>query len=188
MPAPSAPTAFAVASRANPGRGLRGGSSGTLPALRLSWTWNGGDAAQMEMRLAGVGDFIPFPAAPTAGLFITAVINGTVDALVWGLRWNTSYDLRIRAINSSGVSAWATLNAVATGAAAVSGDLIAPTTLAIASNTSRGVVFTWNDNQDKESGYQIEIVGIGGEIFRAEIDPFAFTFTAVPQPGRTPDI
>lgn len=177
MAAPATPTDLAVVARARPYpyRAGQGPTALTAPAaVRLAWTPQAGTTyIRMQYRLAGanewqdVDDLHPL-FINVYGLFNTVLISGNqvVGGKIYGFTGaGQTYDLRIRAGNTDGESAWtaaiqfttAPVPAGAPSNAVRLVDLLAPDAPTLSSNTVHGAALAWEDAQDHEASWELEL-------------------------------
>lgn len=147
MPAPAAPSGFAIA---NSAMFLSSAAkAGLNVALGLAWTDNAGDA-QHEIEY-GLG------ASPTS---YTRGGIADVVAEAWridGLKPATLYTLRVRARNGDGASAWVTIQHTTAAVATAEDPPLAPASLSIGTIYSYGAELSWTDNSTNETWWVIEV-------------------------------
>ncbi len=142
--------------------------STTKTTARLAWTDNANNETGFEIGIEG-------------GQNLSANANET-QFEVTGLTCNRAYNLRVRAVNAVGNSAWSnqvtaqTLACDGGGGGSASAPA-APTNLRVISTTKTTARLAWTDNANNETGFEIGIEG--GQNLSANANETQFEVTGL---------
>lgn len=145
MPAPAAPTNFAVDESAI--LHFVNGAVSNKSAVRLTWTNN---APTAQHRIEKSSNGASWSLATIADL-------GDASAVVAKLANNAVTYLRIRAENEEGASAWQQLGFQSSPLATAANPPLAPANLAVSDITGYGAKLTWEDQSGNEAYFVIEV-------------------------------
>ncbi|MCL4393538.1 MAG: fibronectin type III domain-containing protein, partial [Chloroflexi bacterium] len=112
---------------------------------RLTWNDNSNDEQGFEIEIPGKAN--PKPGANETQYEAT------------GLQCGQSYNIRVRAFNAAGNSAYSNTVAVQTQACGGAAAPAAPGNLAVTSSTKTTANLTWKDNSNNEEGFEIDVPG-----------------------------
>jgi hypothetical protein len=153
-PAPAPPPPPAGTGPAAPSHFVASHTSSS--AIDLSW-WdmsNNESSFEIERKTGSAGTW--------SRVLTTGANVSTIDDI--GLSAGTFYVYRVRAVNSSGASAWSTEDGATTSAAAPTGPVpAAPTHMSVRSYSGSTISVTWWDMSNNETGFEVERkTGSGG--------------------------
>jgi predicted phage tail protein len=114
---------------------------------RLAWDDNAANETGYELQRATDAGF-------TAGLVTTTLASNATTTDVTGLAAGTTYYFRVRAVNATGNSAYATTATLAIPALPTAP--VAPSGLTVGLVGTTGAVNNWIDNSDNETGFELD--------------------------------